>query len=232
MQVVEVVPVDQPVALGEVWMVSAPSALRSRTMQPWTTLVQELGGSSPHTASARVSALTGMPWRTASVCSTTRSRRPRVQSAPSSSNGPRMPIPMRLTVDPCWVAVNRPRYRRDTGASRPLKPADRAQGSGRLWRIARGASSSRLVSRPASACGRGGSVRHSASVRSRPAMRQAALTAVVGPRVPRETAPCGEATRIVGIVRVESRGVRLGTDRVRGSLDRVRPRADPSATRP
>ena len=61
---------------GDVSIASAPNTLRSRTTQPWTTFGHVAGTSSAHRASAKRSALTTSPGRTASVSRTTRSRGP------------------------------------------------------------------------------------------------------------------------------------------------------------
>ena len=75
-------------------------------------LLAELGGTSPHTASASWSLLTAAPARRARAASTARSRRPRRASWPSIVSGPRRPTCMSSTVDLSMPCVNRI----DTGA--------------------------------------------------------------------------------------------------------------------
>ena len=61
---------------GEVSIAAGASDLRSRTMQPCTTLVHDAGGSRPRAHRPAPSALTATPGLTTRAWSTTRSRRP------------------------------------------------------------------------------------------------------------------------------------------------------------
>ena len=76
-------------------------------MQPWTTLAQDAGGSSPHSASARASVVSGSP-RTTNAESTTRSRGASPLLWPSTSTGPSTAMPIPPMVALPHEAVNGP----------------------------------------------------------------------------------------------------------------------------